>query len=140
MNIQDIENYLTVSKFKTICIERSLFSYYPGFVRDISIENDNKVIVAFNTYGYDEGGLEIELSYMNINTLSSNLETFLNKLICKWDNITRSGYYPECPEKVNFDLAAQRMLEDLKLDKIKLPEGWVKMKVLPEYWLEKIKE
>ena len=98
------------------------------------------MIVAFNTYGYDEGGLEIELSYINIDTLISNLESFLKKSICKWDNITRSGYYPERPEKVNFDLAVQRMLEDLKLDKIKLPEGWVKMKVLPEYWLEKIKE
>jgi len=136
MNVNEVISYIKTGSTKSVCVDRRLLDRYPGIVRDIVIKGNNRLHLEFNTYGYDEGGLIIELLYEDFDALISALEKYLHSNIIEWDNITKSGFYPKIMDGVDYDLSGRHLKQELRNDLIDIPSGWNKKVVLPDYWAD----
>ncbi len=134
MNYNEIESYLTVGSTKSLCVDRKLSIKYQGFVRDLTIVDKLKVSIEYNTYGYNEGGLTIILLYNSQEKLIDSLEKFIGTTMDEWENITRSGFYPDSPSNIDFELSCKILKADLSNKCVDIPKGWADMKVLGNYW------
>ncbi len=134
MDINEVNRYLNTGSTKSICVDRRLSNKYIGFVRDVIILENCRVNLEFNTYGYDEGGLEVEFTYDNFNELINSLEVFIEKEIADWNNVNRTGYYPNSPGIINVEFYAELIKKDLASKCISIPTGWSDMEVLGPYW------
>jgi hypothetical protein len=63
MTKKEILLYLNVGKRHSIIVERKLLDEYAGYIREITILSEFKVMVEFNVHGYDEGGLIVYIKY-----------------------------------------------------------------------------
>lgn len=135
MNSDEINRYLDVGASRSICVDRRLSSRYPGMVRDVTIVAPADVLLEFNAYGYDEGGLQIRLRYTDLEVLVSELEKFLGQEIDDWTNFNRSGGYPEQPTPMpDLESAGALLKADLAEDRLELPKGWVDLVIPSPYW------
>ncbi|GLS24783.1 hypothetical protein [Marinibactrum halimedae] len=134
MNINEIENYLNSGSTKSICIDRRLSDTYEGFVRDLVIKRDQTLSVEYNTYGYDEGGLVLLLKYENFELLIKSIECYLGLKLTEWMNVNKSGYYPDNPKIVDFDVSGRLLKQHLFDHEIDFPKGWMNMELPSDYW------
>jgi len=134
MDKQEILRYLETSRAKSICVDRQLLKQYSGYVRDITIMKETVLRIEFNEYDYDEGGLGIKVYYNTFDELLYALEEYTGKCITDMDNISKSGWYPELEQEVNFDESGLRFKQDLIDKKIELPKGGIKYEIPIGYW------
>lgn len=135
MNVEEIERYLASSSSRSICVDRCMSEKYPGFVRDITISNPSDVIVEFNVHGFDEGGLQLRLHYLNLTDLIQEVALFLGKPIEKWANHNRTGWYPNAPDdSIDFDVSGNSLKNDLSRGALELPAGWLSQTIPSDYW------
>lgn len=134
MDKEEIMRYIELGSTKSVCINREMSNLYPGFVVDIIIMNDAIVNVEYNSYGYNEGGLEFKLYYPNYDKLLYELSNYVGKPIEQWENISKSGWYPKLNKSDNFEEAANKLKTDLINNTIWLPNGWIKCEIPEGYW------
>lgn len=139
MNKNDIMQHLIVGRSKAIIIEQKRSKEYPGYVRTITIMRENIVRIEFEEYGWDEGGITYYVQFDTIEKLIESLEEYLGKTIENWDNINKTGTYPEennDDESVNKTLSDKKIIEDMLSDKIKLPKNGNHTWMPNGYWKE----
>lgn len=121
MQKDEIMRYLEVGSSRTITIACDSCEKYPGYVRTITIQKDYIVKIEFEVYGYDEGGITYFIQYNCFELLIYSLEKYLGKKLDEWENINKTGYYPE-PINCNKQQTNEIINQDLIDDKIELPE------------------
>ncbi|ARU57004.1 hypothetical protein OLMES_2960 [Oleiphilus messinensis] len=128
MTKDEILNYLKVSRFKSVIVDQSLCEDYPGWVRTILIRPGFVVEIDYNPYNLDEGinpGYEAEFNSLDM--LVSSLEEFLGRKIEDWVNFSKTGDYPNEPEKLMEILGKHNSLalleKDMRDGVIELPKG-----------------
>ncbi len=134
MTIDEIMRYIEVGSTNSICVDRRILDDYQHIVRDVIIRKDCILTLEFNTFGYDEGGLIINIHYKDYDKLISSLEMYLNIDIENWTNINKCGWYPEQIKDVDLDESSDKFEKDLADDKILLPMGGDKYEIPSKYW------
>ena len=124
MTKEEILSYLSVGSTRSVCVDCSLSKIYPNTVRTITITNKANIIIEFDTYGYDEGGVNITIKYNNINILIQYLEKYLDLKLEHWENFTKSGKYPEKLE-VDFNAPGNKLKRDVLNKTLSLPLGGI---------------
>jgi len=136
MNISEIEAYISVGSTNSVCVSKHLLDEYPGLVRSVSIAAGNRVLVEFDTYGYDEGGLLVEFIYGSLSEAIYSIGLYLGAGIEHWENFNRSGNYPSPPGDVDF-LSSEALFErNLSMCAVELPTGWLEKRIPSTYWRE----
>lgn len=133
MELNGLIQHMRMNESKTITIDCDMSKEYPGYVRTITIKNDNTIRVEFEVYGYDEGGITFFIQYKNFELLIYSLEKYLEKEIEEWDNINQSGHYPEA---IDCDIRQTNKIIKLDLvnDNIKLPVSGDKIWIPDGFW------
>lgn len=134
MDKNEVLKYIEVGSTNSICVDRRLLKRYPGFVRDIIVMKGFVLKIEFNTYGYDEGGLIIKIYYEDNDTLIDSLEKFLKLCIQDWKNISKTNWYPELNEDIDFIKASFKLKQELANDKLPLPSNGIKYEIANGYW------
>lgn len=134
MNISEIEGYIATGSSNMVCVDRSLLAEYPGFVRSVSIAEGFRIIVEYDVYGYDEGGVYIEFIYKDLCSAVTAAEAYLGVRPGMLGNFTKSGDYPEEPVGVDVDRSSVMFEESLRRGELFLPSGWVEKKMPIGYW------
>jgi len=121
--IEEIKNYLTISRDKSIVIDNSISDCYMGFVRKITVFKDLSVSIEFNDYGYDEGGIEFEGNFKSLEELCSAMEEYLGSAVDDWINFSATGEYPKEPENIGLIRKESRdkLDADIKAASVSLP-------------------
>ncbi len=102
MTKEEILNYTEVGRTNSVCVNRILLDKYKNIVRDVIIKKDFKVQIEFNTYGYEEGGLVVDVYYENFDSLIYSIEDYFSLEISEWQNINKSGWYPTLEQGKDF--------------------------------------
>ncbi|MCP4179262.1 MAG: hypothetical protein GY756_15995, partial [bacterium] len=133
-NKDEIVRYLKAGRTKSVCVDRCLCNTYPGYVRDITIRDQNMINVEFNIYGYNEGGLLIEITYDRFDILLSSVGKYIDKSIDKWKNINKTGWYPTIEQEIDFNDSGIKLELDLAEKKLSLPKGGNQYTIPSDYW------
>lgn len=122
MDIQEIKNYLSTSREKTVTIDCCLMREYGAVVREVKITSEEDVVFCLNAYGFDEGGIDIKFNFKSMEIMIFELEIVLGKSIVLWENFNKTGAYPSELDnhKANWDL----LKRDLKIGRLKLPKNF----------------
>jgi hypothetical protein len=134
MTKKEILYYINVSYSITICVDCSLSEEYPGWVRSITIKSETQLIVEFDIYGYEEGGLYINIKYHDLETLIGELENFLFIKLDNWKYFTRSGEYPQQKNQFDLNQSGKKLKQDLVNKKLRLPKGGIEYSIQSIYW------
>ena len=84
MDKQEISKYTRLSKYCAISIDKQLLGEYPGIVREVWINRDNRVQIRFaDKYveETDEAAVDFYFDYDTENDLIHALEIFIQKQI-----------------------------------------------------------
>lgn len=134
MDIEEIMSFIQVGRSKSICVDRCLMKQYPGFVRDIVILDDCILRVEFNVYDSEEGGLIIKIAYKNYDLLINAISQYINNPLERWENISKTGWYPELSENVDYNESGRQLKGDLVGKRLQLPEGGSSYEIPQGYW------
>ena len=134
MNKTEIINYLEAGRTQSVCVHRCLLDKYQGFVREITIMKNNIIKTEFNVYECDEGELRIKAYYKSLDKLINALEDYIGENIENWNNITKSGWYPQLNEEVDFNQSGLELKRDLVNKTLQLPQDAVKYEIPEGYW------
>jgi hypothetical protein len=136
MTRDEVYRYICVGSSKSVCVDIRLIPEYPGFVRSISLNDGNRVLVDFETYGSDEGGAYFSAEYPSLDAAIDAVEEFLGSPIESWQNYNKTGDYPEAPDDLNASDDGEKLKEAIRNDNVPLPKG--SRFYLPEgYWNER---
>jgi uncharacterized protein YfkK (UPF0435 family) len=97
MTIEEIQKYLNVGAFKSVCVDISHVTELLHYVRKVIIRRHNIVWIKFYNYGYEEGGIAFEGKFGSLKELIEALEEYLGKPFSDWHNFSSSGNYPDPP-------------------------------------------
>ena len=134
MDKEEIMQYINLGKDKSICIYRGLSPIYPGFVREIIVMREMALKVEYNSYGYDEGGLAIKFFYNDYDKLFAAIAEYIGKPIELCENISKSGWYPELIQEVDYNESSKKLISDLINNTLSLPSGWETYEIPEGYW------
>jgi hypothetical protein len=134
MDKHEIISYIEIGRAKSVCVDRRLLEQYPGFVRDITIMKEMVLKIEFNVFEYDEGGLTIKVYYNDFDKLLSAVEQYTGIPIEHWENISKSGWYPELEREVDFTLSGIKLKHNLIDKTLALPTGGAKYEIPEGYW------
>lgn len=95
---------------------------------------NNIIKTEFNVYECDEGELRIKAYYKSLDELITALEDYIGENIEGWENITKSGWYPQLNEEVDFNQSGLELKRDLVSKKLILPQNAIKYEVPEGYW------
>jgi hypothetical protein len=98
MTRTEIERYLNVGKTRGVCVDRTLESQLPGYIRQVSIHRPARVSIEFEPYGHEEGGIGFTARFDVLEQAISFPESYLGRSIEAWENFTATGNYPENPQ------------------------------------------
>jgi len=133
MNKNEILQYLHFGRYKKVIIDRRIIPEYHSHVREVVIVDENIIAIEFNSYGYDEGGLTFYIEFRDIDELIVNMQVYLSCDIDSWENINRTGYYPEPIQDCDVS-TTDRLVADFIQDSIELPKNSVGIKIHECYW------
>ena len=98
MTHDEIASYLKVGVGRIVTVDiRVVF----GGVRSVRIQGHNAVLVEFDAWGYDEGGVYFRKQYADLLAAISVLEAYLGEPVEDWHNFSISGAYPERPSETS---------------------------------------
>ncbi len=128
MGREEIVSTIAVGAGKSICVLMDRPSAFPGYVRLISLHSDNRIQVAFEVDGLDEGGAYFWATYPTFDALLASLEQFLRKPVQDWQR----PYLEELPRgRVVPDHEA--LATAIRAKTIDFPAG-VQFKLQDSYW------
>ena len=123
----------TLEDYKEVIIDRRIIPEYYSHVREIAIVDENTIAIEFNSYGYDEGGLTFYIEFRDIDELIVNMQEYLSCDIDSWENINRTGYYPEPLHDCDVS-TTDKLVAGFIQDAIELPKNSVDIKIPGGYW------
>lgn len=137
MNIEEINNYINFGSTGDICIYRELLlPEMPYFVESIYITGSYNIIVEFDIIDSVNSGdsWRWESSQMNANEVLQALETFTNKSINDWENISKTGKLSFANHPIDTNLMQQQK----QLFKEKYHCGAILIPELPKdsFWIK----
>lgn len=134
MDVKQLRNLLNLGRTRTVVIYCDLCVDYIGYVKTITIMNEKKVRLEYNTYGYDEGGLTFFVEYEDFDTLIKSMQEYLGSDINQWKNISLTSDYPlELERDFDINISYELIIHDLLNNELKLPKyGNIIMK--EGYW------
>jgi hypothetical protein len=124
MKEREFMDMISVSGNKFITVSKDIVDSCPDLVRVINIFRPTDVIIEFNTYGHDEGGLRLKLVYDSFHKLVSSLERYLQKTSDKWNCYSDKNYYPERGLVSDNFIPYIEIQRSIASGKYALPEGW----------------
>lgn len=136
MDKSEIIQYVEMSRARSVIIDRTPLEKYLGYVREITIFPESVVHVEFNVYDHDEGGIEFYFKYENDDLLILSLEKYLNKKIEGWENITKTGYYPDIHIPYDIHKSGESLTTDFLNDRLELPSGYLEKEITSRYFNE----
>jgi hypothetical protein len=96
MTHDEIASYLKVGAGRIVTVDiRVVF----GGVRSVRIRGNNKVLVEFDAWGHQEGGVYFRRKYADLPNAVSVLAAYLGEPVEDWHNYSSSGAYPERPSE-----------------------------------------
>jgi len=138
MTKDDILQYLNFGRYKMMIIDRRIIPEYHRYVREITVIEENTVTIEFKNYGYDEGGLTFYIEFRNIDELITNMQIYLSCDIGLWENINKTGYYPEPIQTCDIS-TTDRLVADFIQGLIKLPKNSIGIRIPEGYWKNMLK-
>lgn len=135
MDIEEIKKYIGTGRDKAICIDCSHAPEYPGLIREIWIKPDSRIQFSYLSYGYNDGGLDIYITYESLDKIVQDLEEYLSQGMAEWKNFSKNGEYPP-PLNQEIDTSDSWGLieNDLKFGKIRLPAKGCQYEIPSIYW------
>ncbi len=123
MTPEEIERHLNAGRARSVRVDVSNASEYPGFVRTITIYNGNCVTVEFNAHGYEEGGAVFTATFGSLDEVIRALEQYLGRPVAEWVNFSRGGEYPEPAPYQDLDEGQKRLVDAIATNRVRLPAG-----------------
>lgn len=122
MELSDIKRYLKVGATRTVTVYCELCREYIGYVKTITIMDEQRVRIEYDVYGYDEAGITYFVQYDSFGTLVKSLQEYLGQSPNEWNIVNQTGYYPKKPQ-IEYDINETHKLieQDFVNDKISLP-------------------
>ena len=134
MEVGDLLRYIEMSRSRSVIVDRSIPQEYPGYVRTVTVMPDGVIRVEFETYGCDEGGITYFIKYADYEALVKSLEEYFMKKIDHWENISRTGFYPDQIEVSDMGLVHRKIQADLVNGKIQYKQNGIKTWLPDGYW------
>lgn len=128
MNREEITSSIIVGRGRSICVLLDRPSTIPGYVRTISLHSENRIQVAFEVEGLDEGGAYFWARYPSLNSAIAALEEFFHKPIGEWEQPYLETLSSRCPAPSHEALTAA-----IKSGSLLFPPG-AKFKLDASYW------
>lgn len=135
----DIKKYIDTSSNKSIIIYRKNSSTFPGFVKTIEFKEGIRVLISYDTYGYDEGGVYYEGEYPSLDDAIKSIEAYIGLDISDWDNVTKDGSYPDLPSGITPGQDAEKLKDGVINASVSLPTD-TKFQIKSGYWKNLIEE
>lgn len=134
MELSDIKQYLKVGATRTVTVYCELCREYIGYVKTITIINEQCVRIEYDVYGCDEAGITYFIQYDSFEALMKSLQEYLGQSSNEWNIINQTGYYPKEPQ-IEYDINETHKLikQDFVNDKINLPK-YGKITINKGYW------
>ena len=128
MDREEIVSTIAVGAGKSICVLMDRPSAFPGYVRLISFHSDNRMQVAFEVDGLDEGGAYFWATYPTFDALLASLEQFLRMPVQDWqrphlEELPRGRVVPD----------HEALAAAIRAKTIDFPAG-VQIKLQDSYW------
>lgn len=92
VDVIEVCGYLSVGSVKRVCVDRSVSPEFSPFVRSVSIADGSMIIVEYEDYGCEEGGVCIEFIYESIESAITAAEAYLKVGVGGLANFTKSVY------------------------------------------------
>ena len=137
MNKAEIMQYVQFGGNGRLIIDRRILPEYCGYVREIAIAEGNVAVIEFNSYGYDEGGITYFIEFAGMDELISGMQEYLRLDISLWENINKTGYYPDKTKECGFP-ARERLIGDFVGGLIALPKNSTCVRIADGYWKDMI--
>lgn len=136
VDVIEVCGYLSVGSVKRVCVDRSVSPEFLPFVRSVSIADGSMIIVEYEDYGCEEGGVCIEFIYESIESAITAAEAYLKVGVGGLANFTKSGIYPEKP--CDRDSSSDSFEESLRSGCLDLPTGWIERRMPVGYWRDMV--
>ena len=133
MDKQEISKYTRLSKYCAISIDKRLLGEYPGIVREVWINRNNRVQIRFADKYVEETdeAVDFYFDYNNETDLIQALEIFIQKPLDCWINWTNIEL--EFPPDTSLEASWIELKLDFVGKKLEFPSGWVNFVAEP-YW------
>ena len=128
MDIKELENYIEIGKWASICVDIKELPEYPNFVRTVVFYRNNRVCVEFYPLIFDVHDATIDYcgEFSSLADAVNSIETFLGNPIEEWTNYNKNGEFPiyvdeQSALEVSRDIY-ERLMKDACDRKIVLPQ------------------
>jgi hypothetical protein len=128
MDRQEIASALATGAGRQVCVLLDRPSLVPGYVRSISIHSKNRIQVAFEVEGFDEGGAYFRATYESLDLAIAALEELLQMPVSEW---RRPSLDPPADDRAAPDHAA--LSAAIKTGSLRFPAG-ATFKLESSYW------
>ncbi|MEG0482305.1 MAG: hypothetical protein RR575_08300 [Acinetobacter sp.] len=131
MDMRELMNYIDVGMTKPVIVNRVILEGFGSYMRTIGFYERTKVEVSYFYYdGSDEDtGIDIKLKYDSIENAVASIEQFLRTPLSEWENLNRTGYYPE-PLDYSYEVGWDDLEKNIK-EGIFIPKGYTSMSMYP---------
>jgi hypothetical protein len=133
MTSEDLARALSVGRSHSYVAEIRGLLEAPGYVRTTALYEGNRVCVAFERWGMDEGGLYFWASFPSLEAMVTCIESFLGSPITSWPLLAE---YPERPPATDEAATARSFIDLLKLGRLPLPSCGGFEARGSSYWLQ----
>ncbi|HET6250642.1 MAG TPA: hypothetical protein VFE47_23340 [Tepidisphaeraceae bacterium] len=106
-----------------LIIEQRLVPIFPGYVRTVYLRADNRVVVEYEQYGFDEAGAYFYGEYCDLASLVREMEAFLRKPVSEWKLLSERNDYPVLTKKLDTPNGTKRLLDAIRDGTVPLPGG-----------------
>ena len=129
MNIKELENYIELGNWASVCVDIKELPHYAGHARTIVFYRNNRVCVEFYPLVFDVHGALIDYcgEFVSLEDAVNSIESFMGKPIEDWTNYNKTGDYPIYVDKessVNIsEDSYKRLVKDAGDRNIDLPQN-----------------
>lgn len=120
MRRSELERLLAVGAGHSFQVEVREVAGCPGFVRTVWLHRGGGVLVEFDLWGMDEGGLYFRGQLSSVDQAVAYLELYLGRRFCDWS--AADARYPPRPAEVGTPRSLERFLSALREGRILLPD------------------
>lgn len=117
-------------------MDRIHLADYPGRVRSIYFHDGKWVEIAFESYGYDEGGVYYSGTYETWEQAVKDIEGYLSRPISEWTNYNRTGGYPDLPAGIDPTKTGDSLVLAVRAGTLALPPSGKFELLNSKYWLK----
>jgi len=121
MTVDEIKQYISISRGKAACVDISLLPEFPGMIREIFFWDGHRVRINFESYGYHEGGAYFTGDFKSLEAAVAAIEEYLGQECSQWENFTRTGRYPERPDWDDFESGGIKLKQAILSCTLRLP-------------------